>query len=785
MNSNIYSHLIFSHTTHGQPMSIDLLSPAGIDANRATITAPEIRIRGKVTKIAFSSEEDGYYIFSIARNGTGTQAKVKGYGFDLAIGREVDCAGDWEASKNPKYPDPTLKATSICEVVPASLEGIRKLLHSGFVKGIGKVTADLLLSRFGNKLFDIIETDPDQLYQLKGIGASRITGLINGINEKKVGPRLMAYLAEIGLGPSLSHRVFKKLGMNAVEKIKENPYVLTGVDLIGFAKADAVARAIGVDFDSPERIRAGLEAVLLKESDNGSTAVEMSRLIMQMSRLLTVNGKDVAQQKIEEIIASELHSQERVVSRDLAAGECVSLKEMALLEKSIAFHIARLVSSYRRQGASAASMSSERFAHLDPDQLAAARIAVQSGFSVITGRPGCGKTTTTKSIVDVMTDARMKVRLSAPTGRAAKKITEATGYTGLTNHRLLESQGSAGFKRNESNPLDLDELMMDETSMTDTLMMERTLRAMPNGAGMLLLGDVDQLASISAGYVLSDIINCGLVPVSVLTKIHRQAADSSIITNAHKIIDGIEPDNVVAPGKKSDFRLVSCADADNQVEVILEQFRALVKKGFAPKDIQILTPMRKNTDLGVNNLNKVLKNMLNPAEGKNSIKVGKFENEITFSEGDRVMQTANNNDLGIYNGDIGYIVRVNAKEGMVSVDFSGESFELMREDLADLDLAYATTIHKSQGSEFPAVIIPVSKGHGMMWDRNLLYTAVTRAKTDATLVGDTYMLKSIVRKTNSAKRVTGLQEEIKAVFAMIEQDDTPLRRKRAATAAAF
>lgn len=744
----------------------------------------EIRFTGKVSRIVFHSPEDDYFIFSLALNGSNKQCKVMGYGFGLQIDREVECTGIWESSKNPKYPDPTLKATSIVEVIPATLEGIRKLLHGGFIKGIGKITTDLLLLNFGAELFNITEHHPNKLYQVKGIAPGKITALINGINEKKAAPRIMAYLAEIGLGSGLSHRVFKHLGPNAVDLIKQDPYCLTEVPLIGFIKADMVARNIGVEFDCEQRIRASLTAVLQKESEQGSTAVELSRMTQLMGKLLVVDAKEVSPNKIKSVIDAELVHQKHIILRDLNCGPCLSMRESVRQEKSIAYHMARIVTNYRGSSNRGANMSSMKFAHLDATQLSAARTALDTGFSVITGRPGCGKTTTTKSIVDVMVDAKMKVSLSAPTGRAAKKITESTGYLGVTNHRLLESQGAAGFKRHESNPLEIDNLLMDEVSMTDTFMMERTLRAIPSGAGMLLIGDVDQLSSIGEGNILSDVIKSGKVPVSILTKIHRQAANSSIISNAHKIIEGIEPDGVTAEGKMNDFGLVHCPDDTLQIDAVIAQFKALLGKGFSPEDIQILTPMRHKTDLGVNHLNRVLKDYLNPADKRKSIKIGKFEREMVFSEGDRVMQTANNKELCIYNGDIGYVLAADERNQILTVDFSGDVVELERDDLADLDLAYATTIHKSQGSEFPAVIIPLSKGHGHMWDRNLLYTAVTRARKYVSVVGDTQLLGRIVKKASASKRLTGLREEIVAMFGMLENKQEAVGNRKASRASA-
>lgn len=757
----------------------------------ATAPPAEFRVRGRIDRIIYEAPEDGYCIFTVQREGTKStfdQEKVKGYGFELKIGQDVDCLGVYEAGKNPRYPDERiLKAVAISEIVPTTVPGIRKLLHKGFVKGIGPKYADLLLAHFGAGLFDTAERSPHLIMGVPGLGEARSRAFINAVSEKKAVPRIMSFLAEIGLGPGLSHRVFKELGTDAVKKIKANPYSLTAVPLIAFATADRIARQMGVPLDSTTRIEAGLQAMLMRESDNGSTAVLRNGAIEKTGKLLSYSSDNgalgvvcIPPEKIKAVLQRAIDVKNIVELRMMKNGdETLSSPEFVTQESSIAANILRLMNA-RSSAMRHVDTASPHFAHLDEGQREAARMALTSNVSVITGGPGCGKTTVTKSIIKALQDSGLTYLACGPTGRAAKRFMEATGFEASTMHRALESRGPR-FERNEGNPLVADFIIADEQSMSDTYISHCLLKAVASGSQLLYVGDVDQLSSIGAGAVLKDIIKSGRVPVSKLTKIHRQAEGSDIITNAHAVNAGKIP---VSSGSSSDFSMVGAASS-GQVAAVITQYEKLLKDGFLPEDIQILTPRRQNSDLGANALNKQMKEFLNPGTSANSIKRGKFEDEITFSTGDRVMQVSNNKDLGIYNGDIGYILSIDKIAKEIAVDFSGETVVMTPDDLKDLDLAYATTIHKSQGSEFPAVIIPVSNSHWMMWDRNLMYTAITRGKTDVSLVGDMYMLKKIVEKENASLRVTGLADEIEMAFARNELKHSSILHKAKKAAQPF
>ena len=756
---------------NGKPDSSAVSVPPRVHFGPAADGPVEFKVTGQIGRMIFEKPEDGFYIFTLQPTGTKgawDQQKVKGYGHNLIAGQEVSCVGTWETGKNPRYPDErTLSATAINDVIPTSVAGIRKMLNNGFVKGIGPKYTELLLSHFGAIVLDVAEHAPHRILSIPGLGEARAKAFISAVSEKKAVPRIMSFLAEIGLGPGLSHRVFKELGVDAVKKIKANPYALTAVPLIAFATADKVARQMGVAPDSSTRLEAGLQAMLTRESQNGSTAVPVEAAVEKAAKLLSYSSDNgglgevvsVHHDKIRVVLSRAITEKKILELRVFKDGtEVLSLPEFAQQEAMIARNLARLVSA-RSRAMRQVDMASPHFAHLDESQRAACQMALTSNVSVITGGPGCGKTTVTKSIIQAVRDARLAHLACGPTGRAAKRFMEATGFEASTMHRALESRGST-FGRDQANPLFADFIVADEQSMSDTWISHSLLKAVASGSQLLYVGDVDQLQSIGAGAVLKNLIDSGCIPVTRLNQVHRQAAGSDIITNAHAINSGKVP---VSKAGGSDFSMVSAAGS-NQVGAVIAQYNKLLKEGFKPEDIQILTPRRHNSDLGANALNKQLKAFINPGTPGNSIKRGKFDDEMTFSTGDRVMQVANNKDLGIYNGDIGYITSVNKLAKEICIDFSGEHVSISPDDLGDLDLAYATTIHKSQGSEFPAVIIPVSSSHWMMWDRSLLYTAVTRGKADVSLVGDLYMLKKIVEKESTNLRVTGLVDEIDNAF---------------------
>lgn len=768
---------------------LDFVAPSAASlATDAQASPDTARRAGRIVAIRHEQLDEDFYIFSIQPIGTLSprdRVSVKGHGVALREGMEVDVCGEW--LEDPRWGRQIHKAL-VSERLPVTAQGMQRLLERGFVRGIGPEMATKLIRRFGDQLFDVAEKSPEYLYQVDGIGAKRVEALVHAVKEKRAVPRIMAFLADVGLGPQMSHRVYRELGSQAVDLIKKNPYELTRVPMIGFLKADAVARSLGVPFDSDSRIVAALEAALLKASEQGSTAMPVDALKAEMGRMLSIKDQRTQEVtsldagRIDQVVERTLSESSRIHVREISAMNagssseseqaapvrCASLKKMHVDEQRIAKHLARLTRAVSGGGPSSVDFSHPRFAHLDEGQLAAARQSLAAPVSVITGRPGCGKTTVTKSIIDAFEDAGMKVLLVAPTGKAAKRMSEATGRPASTVHRALKSQGAGKFGHDENNPLEADVIFADEFSMMETHLSEKFLRAIRSGTRLVIIGDKDQLPSIGAGNVLADVIASDAVPVSVLTKIHRQAAGSAIIANAHRIISGEVP-QPPQEGQKNDFSLIECHDRDKQIDAVVQTYMELLARGIAGEDIQILTPLRKAEDaLSSTSLNRVIKELVNPAADRpagETVKKGKGDFGVPISVGDRVMQMANNKDLGIYNGDVGYILEIDKESKTIVASFNDDVVELSTSDIDDLDLAYATTIHKSQGSEYKAVIIPLSRSHGYMLDRNLLYTAETRGKEFVAMVGDTYMLKKAVARADNAKRITGLIDEIHDAFS--------------------
>jgi exodeoxyribonuclease V alpha subunit len=710
------------------------------------LTAPApVVLTGRIQRIVHRDEESGFHIFKVQPE-KGPSVTVLGASVGLAEGKEVLCAGQMKPSRNPRYPEEQLHADSIQEVFPSTEEGMRRYLASGFIPNIGPVMAESLVKHFGVDLFRVIDQEPRRLLEVPNIGEKRVDGLVDAWRENRELNQLAPFLMRHGIGASLAVRVYKAMGANAEALIRKNPYSLMRVSLIGFQRADDFSRQMGVEPSSEFRIQAGLEEVIRQAEDRGDTAVAHANVLERATELLKV-GPD----QIEPVLRQELEWGRKIVLRELCGGvKSVSRRVVADAEQEVADRMIELASVELDPVIPGLDESHPDLAHLDDDQKKAAIAALSNPVTIITGRPGCGKTTVTKTVLDIARRARLSILPMAPTGRAAKRITEATGYEATTIHRALESDGAGGFRRGAEMPLEEEFIVIDELSMADTDLGQMTLRAIAKGTRVVMVGDSDQLPSIGAGNVLADLIQSGVVPVLTLKNIHRQAMGSSIIVNAHRILNGLEP---VSGG---DFTILRCHDKTKQVDALLHQFKALMNEGFAPADIQVLTPMRKRTDLGADSLNLALKQLLNPAADQ----PGMQRKGVTFSVGDRVMQTANNKELGIFNGEIGYIASVDPAAKKVAVRFPASTVEMDASGLDELVHAYATTVHKSQGSEFPAVIVAVAKAHSMMLNRNLLYTAVTRGKRRLAVVGDDYMLKVAVERSDAATRFTGLRDAL-------------------------
>ena len=723
--------------------------PAQTDATREPLS-------GLVERVTFHSPETGFCVLRVKVRGQRDLVTVVGHAASISAGEFVQAAGVWvnDRSHGLQFKADFLRATP-----PTTAEGIEKYLGSGLIKGIGSVYAKKLVKAFGDAVFDVIEQEPDKLRQVTGIGPKRAQRIIAGWADQKVIREIMVFLHSHGVGTSRAVRIFKTYGPDAIQLITENPYRLArDIRGIGFKTADAVAARLGIEKTAMIRARAGISYALAEATDQGHCGLPTAQLIPLAAKLLEIDPAI-----IEDALALELR-EGTVIADTLADEPCVFLTGLYRAEQAIADRLRRLAAGrvpWPPIDAAKAIPWAEGKAGitLADSQREALRQALSSKLLVITGGPGVGKTTLVNSILTILKAKDVSIALAAPTGRAAKRLSESTGMEAKTIHRLLETDPQAGgFKRDETNPLDCDLLVVDETSMVDVPLMNALLRAVPPRAALLLVGDVDQLPSVGPGQVLGDVIGCGAVPVVRLTEIFRQAATSRIIVNAHRINAGQMPDwpnpNSGA-GDESDFYFVEAATPEIGVAKLIEIVRGRIPRrfGFDPvRDVQILCPMNRG-GMGARSLNIELQRVLNPP---GDLRVERFG--WTFGVGDKVMQIENDYDKEVYNGDLGIVSAIDSEEGTLTVVFDGRPVTYDHGELDEIVLAYATTIHKSQGSEYPAVVIPVVTQHYTMLQRNLIYTGVTRGKRLVVMVGQRRALAMAVRGTQGRRRWSKLRE---------------------------
>ena len=723
------------------------------------------KLRGVVERITYANEEKGYSVIKIAVKNYGELVTVVGNMASVSVGTVVTVSGDW--THNPKY-GRQFDAVSWEESVPATVFGIEKYLGSGLVKGIGPKFAKLIVKQFGEKTLEVIEDAPDRLIEVENIGPKRVAMIKKAWSEQKEIKNIMLFLQEYGVSTAFGYRIYKAYGEAGIETVKNNPYKLAD-DIwgIGFKTADAIAAKLGMEKESFERCRSGIFYVLNRLADDSGHCyspldelckkcaeileIEESKIVMSIDHL--AGAKELYREKTEEgdhiyllpFYYSETGTARRLVS--ILSNEQSSVVPPENAKKLLL----ELIDAQKKQGII-----------YDEVQIEAVKTAVASKVFVLTGGPGTGKTTITKAIIQIFKNAQKTVLLAAPTGRAAKRMSEACGMESKTIHRLLESKPPEGFGRDAENPLEGDVLILDETSMIDIVLMYNLLKAVPDKMTLILVGDVDQLPSVGAGNVLGDIIESGCVPVVRLTHIFRQAAGSRIVTNAHRINAGKMPD--LSGGKESDFFFVQTVkeeqnDPGEIIRQIVELCSARLPKyyRFDPvSDIQVLSPMKRG-ETGSDNLNRVLQDALN----KNTLMLRRGAVEYRLK--DKVMQIKNNYEKQVYNGDIGYVCAIDQTDKTLSVNFDGNTVEYDVLELDELVLAYAITIHKSQGGEFPAVVMPFSFSHFVMLGRNLLYTAVTRAKKAVVMVGDAKAVSYAARNSDSRKRNTTLAQRLKAM----------------------
>lgn len=728
-------------------------------------------LAGYVEHIIYRNADNGYTVLNLVSGED--EITCVGIFSVIAEGENIEARGEY--TEHPTYGQ-QFKVTSFEEKAPEDEEAIERYLGSGAIKGIGLAMAARIVRRFKGDTFRIIEEEPERLAEIKGISNRKAMEIASQVNEKRDLRQAMIFLQQYGITMNLAVKVYQAYGQDVYGIIRENPYRLADdIDGVGFRTADEIAARVGIRMDSDFRVRSGILYTLLQASGEGHTYLPETELTPRASKLLNVTAEQVEKQYMD------LAIERKIILKQMEDQTQIYAASFYYMEANTATMLKRLNVSYDVSDAEIEQqirgIEKKSGMTLDEHQVTAVKEAVRNGLLVITGGPGTGKTTTINTIIRYFELEGLEIFLAAPTGRAAKRMSETTGFEARTVHRMLElnggAEGSGGFERDESNPLEADVIIVDEMSMVDISLMYSLLKAISVGTRLILVGDVNQLPSVGPGSVLRDIIQSHACNVVMLTKIFRQASTSDIIVNAHKINHGEE---VILDNKSMDFFFLKRYDADVIINVVLQLIKQKLPKfvDAKPYDIQVLTPMRKGL-LGVERLNGILQRYMNPPAND---KVEKEYGSTVLREGDKVMQTKNNyqlaweirtkfgltvdKGLGIFNGDMGIIRQINDFAEQMIIEFDeGRMVEYPYKLLDELELAYAITIHKSQGSEYPAVVIPLLGGPMMLMNRNLLYTAVTRARKCVTLVGNEVTFQQMIRNTSQQKRYSGLCDRLK------------------------
>lgn len=725
-----------------------------------------IKIRCVVERITYQNPENGYSVLKVAVKGYSDLVPLVGNLLDAAVGSVLLVEGNWKV--DAKY-GRQFMAERWEETMPATIYGIEKYLGSGMIKGVGPKFAKRIVQQFGKETLDVIETDCGRLLEVPGIGKKRVEKIRESWERQKEIKNVMIFLQDHGVSTSFAAKIYRQYGNESIEKVKENPFRLAD-DIwgIGFKTADKIAEKLGFGKETYVRLRSGILYTLSNLADEGHVYAVREQLVCKAAELLEADETCV-------VMTLDQMMKDQDLIRDVKmadhAADAIYLPAFYYAETGAANKLLKLAAepaadrlwtnlmeARQKTGNFGLSVDVSRIEaavqmKYDEVQADAIRQAALSKVMILTGGPGTGKTTTTQGIIAAFKTYGLKILLAAPTGRAAKRMTEATGLEAKTIHRLLEFKPPEGYQKNEEKPLEGDVLILDECSMIDIILMNSLLKAIPPGMRLILVGDIDQLPSVGAGNVLRDIIDSGRFPVIRLTRIFRQAQESRIIMNAHRINAGQMPD--LSNGRNTDFFFMQKEESEEALSLIVDLVKNKLSKYYRvpASRIQVLTPMQRGVT-GAANLNFVLQEALNP-EGEGLRRSG-----VIFRRDDKVMQVRNNYDKEVFNGDIGIITAVNTEDRTVTVSFDDRSVEYDASELDELVHAYATTVHKAQGSEYPIVVMPVLMSHFVMLQRNLVYTGITRAKKILVLVGTKKALAYAVRNVTVTKRNTMLRERL-------------------------
>ena len=728
-----------------------------------------VKIRGVVERITYQNPENGYTVLKCAVKSYKELVTVIGSLLDVNVGSVLLIYGNWKVDS--RY-GRQFAAESWEETLPATVFGIEKYLGSGLIKGVGPKYAKKIVAQFGIETLEVIETDISRLQEVDGIGKKRIKMIRDSWERQKEIKNVMLFLQDHGVSTSFAAKIYRQYGNESLDKMKENPFQMAD-DIwgIGFKTADGIAQKLGFAKEAYVRLRSGIMYTLSNLADEGHVFAYQEQLIAKAAELLEAEESSIVMTLDQMIADKDLICETVDYKTDQAEMKAIYLPAFYYAEAGVAGKLKRLaqapatdrlwhalMDARQKTGNESLSIDVGKIQEkvdmkYDEIQADAIRKAAVSKVMVLTGGPGTGKTTTTQGIIAAYRSFGLKILLAAPTGRAAKRMTEATGLEAKTIHRLLECKPPEGYQKNEDNPLDGDALIIDECSMIDMILMNALLKAIPEGMRLILVGDIDQLPSVGAGNVLRDIIDSGVFPVVRLTRIFRQAQSSRIIMNAHAINEGKFPD--ISNGKNTDFFYIEKEDPEEAVQEIVRLVKNNLPRYYKMpwNHIQVLTPMQKGI-VGAANLNLALQEALNP-QGDGLRRGG-----YLFRTGDKVMQIRNNYEKEIFNGDIGTVESVDLQERTLKVNFDQHIIEYEASELDELVHAYATTIHKAQGSEYPIVVMPVLMNHYVMLQRNLIYTGITRAKKVLVIVGTRKALSYAVRNVTVTKRNTFLKERL-------------------------